>query len=58
MPYLACLLVALGLATQFLTHLLAFARKRRNQPRPVAARGPAGVPLREPALANGRRNRS
>jgi hypothetical protein len=56
-PYVACLLVALGLVVQFLSHLLAFGRKRRNQPKPVAARGPAGVPVREPALANARRNR-
>jgi hypothetical protein len=43
--------------TQFLTHLLGFARKRRNQPAPAAVRGPAKAPIREPALANGRRNR-
>jgi hypothetical protein len=56
-PYVACLLVALGLVTQFLTHLLGFAKKRRNQLKPVAARTPKGAPAMEPALANGRRNR-
>jgi hypothetical protein len=56
-PYIACLLVAIGLLVQFLTHLLAFARKRRHQPKPVAARGTSGAPLREPVLANGKRSR-
>jgi len=56
-PYIACLLVALGLLVQFLTHLLAFARKRRHQPRPIAAREASGAPLMEPVLANGKRSR-
>jgi hypothetical protein len=56
-PYIACLLVALGLLVQFLTHLLAFARKRRHQPKPVATRGASGAPLMEPVLANGKRSR-
>lgn len=56
-PYVACLVVALGLVTQFLTHLLAFARKRRQQPSAAVPRGAAGGPLLEPALANGKRSR-
>ncbi|HEY3853632.1 MAG TPA: cytochrome c biogenesis protein ResB [Verrucomicrobiae bacterium] len=56
-PYVACALVALGLLTQFLTHLLAFSRKRRNQGKPATVRKPSGAPAMEPALANGRRNR-
>ncbi|HUD47060.1 MAG TPA: cytochrome c biogenesis protein ResB [Candidatus Baltobacteraceae bacterium] len=56
-PYVACLLVALGLLTQFLTHLVKFARKRRQQPKTAAARGAAGAPLMEPVLANGKRSR-
>jgi hypothetical protein len=56
-PYIACLLVALGLVTQFLTHLVSFARKRRNQPRPVPKRGPSGARVMEPALANVKRSR-
>jgi hypothetical protein len=56
-PYIACLLVAIGLLVQFLAHLLAFARKRRLQPAPVAARAAHGAPLMQPALANGKRNR-
>ena len=34
-PYLACLLVGLGLTVQFLIHLVEFARKRAT-PAPVA----------------------
>ncbi len=56
-PYIACLLVALGLVAQFLTHLLSFARKRRTQTRPVATRSASGAPLLEPVLASGRRSR-
>ena len=29
-PYLACVLVALGLIVQFMTHLIGFAMKRRT----------------------------
>jgi hypothetical protein len=56
-PYIACALVALGLLVQFMTHLVGFARKRRKQTKPVAARGPSSAPLMEPALANGKRSR-
>jgi hypothetical protein len=56
-PYVACLLVALGLLTQFLSHLLAFARKRRHQLKPAAPRGASGGPLLEPVLATGKRSR-
>ncbi|HUD82371.1 MAG TPA: hypothetical protein VMQ67_02665, partial [Candidatus Saccharimonadales bacterium] len=56
-PYIACLLVALGLLVQFLTHLLAFGRKRRNQTKPAPPRGASGARLMEPVLANGKRSR-
>ncbi len=56
-PYIACALVALGLLVQFLTHLVGFARKRRKQAKPVAARGPSSAPLMEPVLSNGKRSR-
>ncbi|HEX4121630.1 MAG TPA: cytochrome c biogenesis protein ResB [Verrucomicrobiae bacterium] len=56
-PYIACLLVALGLLVQFLSHLLSFARKRAKQTKPVVARTAAAVPLMEPALAHGKRSR-
>jgi hypothetical protein len=56
-PYVACLLVALGLVTQFMTHLLGFARRRRNQPKPAPVRAASAGPMREPALANGKRSR-
>jgi hypothetical protein len=52
-PYIACALVALGLLVQFLTHLIGFARKRRQQPKPAAARGPSNAPRMEPVLSNG-----
>jgi hypothetical protein len=56
-PYVACLLVALGLLIQFLSHLLAFARRRSRPPQPVIPRGMPRVPVRESALANGKRSR-
>ncbi|HEX3719205.1 MAG TPA: cytochrome c biogenesis protein ResB [Verrucomicrobiae bacterium] len=56
-PYVACLLVALGLLVQFLTHLLNFARKRAQKSKPVAVRNPPSASLGAPVLANGRRSR-
>jgi hypothetical protein len=56
-PYIACALVALGLLVQFLTHLVGFARKRRQPPKPVTVRGPSSAPRLEPVLANGKRSR-
>ena len=52
-PYVACSLVALGLVTQFLMHLIGFARKRAKAAAdmPPAARSP------EPALASTTANR-
>jgi hypothetical protein len=53
-PYAACSLVALGLITQFLMHLIGFARKRAQQPEPKPARRPV-VAAPAPVTANGRR---
>ncbi len=36
-PYISCVLVGLGLLTQFLMHLVGFARKTKAQPQPIAA---------------------
>jgi hypothetical protein len=56
-PYVACTLVALGLLTQFLMHLLGFARKRALQLKPATApaRKVPAVVL-EPALAAAKRS--
>ena len=52
-PYVACSLVAAGLITQFLMHLIGFARKRVQQAQAVpASRTPGKVP--RPALAGKR----
>jgi ResB-like family len=53
-PYVACSLVALGLVTQFLMHLFAFARKRAQQTKLAPARKTPAAPALEPALANGK----
>jgi hypothetical protein len=53
-PYVACSLVALGLVTQFLMHLFAFARRRAQQTKPQPSRKPPAAPLLEPALAHGK----
>jgi hypothetical protein len=57
-PYVACSLVALGLVTQFLMHLFAFARKRAQQAKPLPPKKAPAAPLLEPALANGKGRRS
>lgn len=55
-PYVACLLVALGLVTQFLMHLIGFARKRAKAGNPApASRAPADPLLAH--AANGKANR-
>ncbi len=56
-PYVACSLVALGLVTQFLMHLFAFARKRAQPTKPVPPRKAPAAPVLEPALANGKGRR-
>ena len=56
-PYIACSLVALGLVTQFLMHLFAFARRRAQQAKPLPPRKAPATPVREPALANGKGRR-
>jgi hypothetical protein len=56
-PYVACSLVALGLITQFLMHLIGFARKRAQaaaKPMPPKRTPLAPVPV--PAVANGKRS--
>jgi hypothetical protein len=55
-PYIACLLVALGLVVQFLMHLFAFARKRAQpaKPPPLPAKSSRPAPVPEPALAHGK----
>ncbi|HEY3864037.1 MAG TPA: cytochrome c biogenesis protein ResB [Verrucomicrobiae bacterium] len=58
-PYIACSLVALGLATQFLMHLFGFARKRAQQTKPaLAQQGARKSPALEPALAHGKGGRA
>jgi hypothetical protein len=46
-PYIACLLVALGLVVQFVTHLFRFTRKRKAQ----AEAPPAAAPALQPTLS-------
>jgi cytochrome c biogenesis protein ResB len=53
-PYVACTLVALGLIVQFLTHLLAFAKKRAMQAKSVPVRGAPPEKVLQPALAGKR----
>lgn len=55
-PYVACSLVALGLITQFLMHLIGFARKRAKLPQAAPARRPALVPAPAPVTTNGKRS--
>jgi hypothetical protein len=50
-PYIACVMVGLGLLVQFLTHLVGFARKRAAQPKTVAAKT---LPGRDAAPRRGR----
>ena len=50
-PYVGCILVGVGLVWQFLTHLIAFARKRARQAALVAAASTASPARREPASA-------
>jgi len=53
-PYVACSLVALGLVTQFLMHLFAFARKRAQPAQPGPLRGTPPAKVLQPALAGKR----
>jgi hypothetical protein len=55
-PYAACSLVALGLITQFLMHLIGFARKRARQGEPAPARRTPLAPVPLPVTANGKRS--
>ena len=60
-PYVACSLVALGLLTQFLMHLIGFARKRArgNTPTPPTSTPPKRTPpapALAPVAANGKRS--
>ena len=57
-PYVACSLVALGLITQFLMHLIGFARKRAqsSSSAPAQRTPPARAPV--PVAANGKRSHS
>ncbi len=51
-PYIACSLVALGLAAQFLAHLFRFARRRA--PRTTPPGNASAAPLLQPAPAHGK----
>jgi hypothetical protein len=55
-PYAACSLVALGLLTQFLMHLIGFARKRMRSDQAAAARPVPRGPVQTPVIANGKRS--
>ncbi len=55
-PYLACSLVALGLITQFLMHLIGSARKRAQASEPAPARRTPLAPVLAPVAANGKRS--
>ncbi len=39
-PYLACIMVGLGLVVQFMMHLLGFLKKQRNRPKAQSPRSP------------------
>jgi hypothetical protein len=56
-PYIACAMVALGLVTQFLMHLFAFARRRAQKTKPGPPRKAPTAPELEPALADGKGRR-
>ena len=53
-PYAACLLIAVGLAAQFLTHLYGFARKEARPAGPLRRSARRREALAEPVLAAGR----
>lgn len=55
-PYVACSLVALGLVTQFLMHLIGFARKRAKAAAPTPAKRAPLAPVPAPVTANGKRS--
>jgi hypothetical protein len=50
-PYVACLLIAVGLTAQFLTHLYGFARKEARPSGPLRRPARSRQPLAEPVLA-------
>ncbi len=53
-PYVACSLVALGLITQFLMHLIGFARKRARPLQPTPPKRTPLAPVLTPVAANGK----
>src|SRR5208282_5323279 len=53
-PYVACSLIALGLLTQFLTHLFGFAQKRARRSEPATTPATARERFDQPAVAAGR----
>jgi hypothetical protein len=55
-PYAACSLVALGLITQFLMHLIGFARKRAQAAKPAPPKRAPLAPVPAPVTANGKRS--
>jgi hypothetical protein len=55
-PYVACSLVALGLITQFLMHLIGFARKRSQPRQPAPPPRRPSPPALAPVTANGKRS--
>jgi hypothetical protein len=55
-PYVACSLVALGLLTQFLMHLIGFARKRAKSLEPAPPLRTPLAPALAPVGANGKRS--
>lgn len=55
-PYAACSLVALGLITQFLMHLIGFARKRAQACEAAPTPRKPVAPVLAPVAANGKRS--
>jgi hypothetical protein len=55
-PYAACSLVALGLITQFLMHLIGFARKRAQAAKPAPPKRAPLAPVPAPVTTNGKRS--
>jgi hypothetical protein len=55
-PYVACSLVALGLITQFLMHLIGFARKRAQSPQSAPSQRTPSAPVPAPVTTNGKRS--